>query len=139
MIFAMFSAMTGWRRLLVTVLHLVMFFGLYLSMGFKLDSYLLPSQTGSPELVWWLFAVAFFETALIAWLTRTVSFVWPTLLLTMSFVFMIESFRLFSGELYPEHRTLGAWVDVGCVAIYFVLFWFVQRLAVRYKEGFRVH
>lgn len=134
MIYTMFSGMMGWRRVLVVLLQLLMFFGLGLSMDGEIDNYLVPARIANPGIVWHFVAIAVLAAVLTAWLTRTISSVWPTLLMATAFVFMLQSFRLFTGEEYPDHRTFGLWVGAVCLAVYFVLFGLAQRMAARYKK-----
>ena len=134
MIFTMFRGMTGWRRVLALSLHLVMVFSLYFTIVVAVDNYVLPSRIGRPDMVWPFFAIAVLAALLIASLVRRVSFVWPSLAMATAFAFILESFRLFTGEVYPDHRKLDVWAGAACFAIYFVLFWVSQRLAIRYKK-----
>jgi hypothetical protein len=132
--FKIFAEITGWRRALVEPLQIVMYFGLLLAMGRAVDNFLLSARAGHPEPVWHFVVIALVATILIAWITRSVSFVWPTFLFAISIVFMIQSFRLFEGEEFPEHRTLDALAGVGCIAIYFILFRLLQRSVERGKR-----
>ena len=134
MIFTMFRGMTGWRRVLALSLHLVMVFSLYFTIVVAVDNYVLPSRIGHPDMVWPFFAIAVLAALLIALLVRRVSFVWPTLAMATALAFMLESFRLFEGEVYPDHRKLDLWAGAACIAIYFVLFLVSQRLVIRYKK-----
>jgi 1,4-dihydroxy-2-naphthoate octaprenyltransferase len=132
--FKIFSENSGWRRVLAESLQFVMYFGLVLSLASEVDNYLLPSRVGHPETIWHFIAIALVSGILIAWITRTLSFVWPTLLFATSIVFLIQSFKLFEGEEFPEHRTLDALAGVGCIGIYFGLFWLMRRLVERGKK-----
>ncbi len=129
--FKTFSEITGWRRMLVESLRLVMYFGLVLSMGRVADNFLLSTRAGHPEPVWLFVVIALMATLSIVWIVRSVSFVWPTLLFAFSIVFLIQSLRLFEGEEFPEHRALGALAGVGCIVIYFILFRLSQRAVER--------
>lgn len=132
--FTMFSVMTGWRWVVVVSLHLVMFFCLALSMVGGLDNYILPSRIGHPETYWHLIAIALVATVLIIWLVRSVSFVWPTLAMATAFVFLIESFRLFNGEMMPDRRIPAVLIGMAFVAIYWVLSRLSERLMLRYNQ-----
>jgi hypothetical protein len=129
MIESMYQGTTGWWRKLVLLLDFVMLASLAFFLIAELDNYLPPPRIFHTNAVWPYFALAMLATVLIALLSRTVSFVWPNIAMAVAVPFLILSYRLFLGSVYPDHPNLDVVAGVVCIVVWWILMRLANRLA----------